>query len=254
MVKGLFQRRRSESIVEFDGIRFPIRALEILLAQSASAEVRRRYEAKGDIFQAIRSNRAFQQEFLKSYVQANRNFFELMRPHLPHQCRRVLDIGCGIGLLDLFIYRETVGPKPKFYLYDKSVNVHELAMGGAIAPTGYNERYMFTTSLACSADFLRLNGVSDSDIQLCEVDSWNIQQGAPYDLVFSRKSWGFHYPISEYLLDVTTSVHSESVVITDIRNAQGSEEAIAHYFSEMKELDRGRKSSMVLFSNCRQSL
>ena len=90
-------------VIEYDGIKFPIQALFVLLAQSASAEVRRRYESHGDVFEAIVLDRDFQQEFLRSYCDANSAYFSSIKKHIPSDCRRVLDIGCGIGLIDIFV-------------------------------------------------------------------------------------------------------------------------------------------------------
>lgn len=241
----LFWKRPVDPVIEYEGIIFPISTLQILLAQSASAEVRRRFESEGNVFETIKVNREFQRAFIDSYMQANRNYFQLIKPQIPADYGRVLDIGCGVGLLDLLIYRSAEGKKPKLFLFDKSVDPAAFSTAG-IAPTGFNERYVFTASLEQSARFLRLNGVAGDDIVLCEVGAWNIRDGAPFDLIFSRKSWGFHYPLAEYLAEVARSLGNHGVVITDVRAGQGGEALLQEHFGHVCVLEQGGKSALML--------
>jgi SAM-dependent methyltransferase len=246
MLKRLaFWNARSEPVVEHQGVRFPAPVLWVLLAQGASAEVRRRYEGQGNVFDRILEDRDFQTAFLESYWKANHDYFTAIRPHLPSHGGRILDIGAGIGLLDLLIYRQAATAKPTLFLLDQSVDVQQLPHA-SIAPTGFNEKYVFTASMAVTSNFLQLNGVAEADLRLCEADSWRIPQGAPFDLIFSRKSWGFHYPLSEYLHDAVRCLSAQGCVITDIRANQGAEELIEREFGEMKVLQQGSKSALML--------
>ena len=65
----LFWKRPVDPVIEYEGIIFPISTLQILLAQSASAEVRRRFESEGNVFETIKVNREFQRAFIDSYMQ-----------------------------------------------------------------------------------------------------------------------------------------------------------------------------------------
>lgn len=246
--KLFFWKRSNDPVVEHEGVLFPLLILRILLAQSASTEVRRRFEPEGNVFDTIMVNRKFQQEFLDSYMQANLNFFQAIKPHIQANCRRVLDIGCGIGLLDLLIYRAAEGQKPKLYLFDKTVDMAPSSISD-LAPAGFKNRYVFTASLKQSAHFLRLNGVAEDDINLCEVGDWNVRDGAPFDLVFSRKSWGFHYPLQEYLDEVAESMGEQGVVMTDVRAEQGGEAQMKWRFGQVDVLDQGKKSALIIARN-----
>lgn len=124
-------------------------------------------------------------------------------------------------------------------------------MKTGIAPTGFNDQYVFTASLELAAKFLVLNGVAPQDIHLCEVDAWKIQDGAPFDLVISRKSWGFHYPIEEYLEDVVGSLGRKAVVIADVRSDQGGEAKLSESFNNLGVIKTGRKSSLMIASDSR---
>jgi SAM-dependent methyltransferase len=247
-----FFNRQVNTVIEHGKILFPISILQCLLAQSASAEVRRRYEFEANIFEEIKTNTEFQTAFIDSYVQANLKYFELIKSQIPADCCRLLDIGCGIGLLDLLIYRNIRGKKPKLFLFDKSVEQTALSKTD-IAPTGFNEHYVFTASLGETAKFLRLNGVADSDIVLCEVGAWAICNGGPFDLIFSRKSWGFHYPLMEYLAEVSLSLSEHGVVIMDVRSGHGGEALLHEYFDNISVLEQGNKSSLIMAQTTRTS-
>jgi len=225
VLNKLFSRQQqSEPVIAYEDLLFPVSTLQILLAQSASAEVRRRFEPKGNVFDLIKTNHEFQHEFIDSYMKTSLKFFHTIKPNIPERCHKILDIGCGIGLLDLLIYCNASGEKkPDLYLFDKSVDLNALSPA-SIAPTGFNDRYVFTASLAQSALFLKLNGVADRHIHLCEVGNWRISSGATFDLVFSRKSWGFHHHLAEYLDEVVSSVSMHRAVIMDVRAGQGGEE------------------------------
>ena len=243
--KLLFWKRPVDPVIQHKGIYFPVSIMQILLAQSAAAEVRRRFESKGNVFELIKVNRQFQRAIIDSYLHANLSYFHVIKPRIPAECDRVLDIGCGIGLLDLLIYRSAEGKKPKLFLFDKSVDPAVFATAG-IAPTGFNEHYVFTASLEQSAKFLRLNGVADDDIMLCEVGAWNIRDGGLFDLIFSRKSWGFHYSLAEYLTEVAESLSKHGVVITDVRTGQGGEKLLDEHFDHVGVLEHGSKSALMI--------
>jgi hypothetical protein len=71
------------------------------------------------------------------------------------------------------------------------------------------------------------------------------------DLIFSRKSWGFHYPLTEYLAEVARSLSKHGVVIPDVRAGQGK--ALFHeYFHHFGVLEQGSKSSLMIASAVRR--
>lgn len=236
----------NETIVEYKGLKFPVSALHVLLAQSAAAEVRRQYEGNDtNVFEMIETNQKFQEEFLDSFVSACMLYFDNIKHHVPTSCHRLLDIGCGLGLISLLIYKNCPDNKPTLYMYDQSAGLDTSAQAD-IAPGGYHESYKFTASLEITKDFLLLNGVAPDHIVLCEVGQWEINQAAPLDLVVSRKSWGFHYPLDEYLEQVAASVRPGGAVITDVRRAKESLEKLESTFSKLEILSKEKKCDLVL--------
>lgn len=232
--------------VEFRGLKYPMTALKVLLAQSAAAEVRRKYERDGeDIFEILKGNREFQEAFLDSVVTASELYVNNIASHLPRECSAILDIGCGIGLVPLLIHNSLQGEKPALYLFDQSVDINNLT-GTDIAPTGFNEIYKFSASLDVTKHFLVLNGVDERNIVLCEVGVWDLDSAGPFDCVISRKSWGFHYPIDEYLNSVSKRIQPAGVVITDVRRGQGGIEKMEAVFGSVSILSAEKKSDLVL--------
>ena len=234
------------NVVEFKGLKFPVSALHILLAQSAAAEVRRRYESDdANLYELIETNQKFQEEFLDSFVSACTLYFDNIKQQLPTTCHQILDIGCGLGVISLLIYNNYKDDKPILYMYDQSSDIYS-SPKAVIAPGGYHEGYQFTASLEITKEFLILNGVSADHIVLCEVGEWEIDQAAPLDLVVSRKSWGFHYPLDEYLEKVAASVRPGGAVITDVRRGKESLEKLKSTFSKLDILSEEKKCDLVL--------
>lgn len=233
-------------IVVFRGLKYPMAALQVLLAQSASAEVRRQYEREGeDVFVTLQKNEEFQAAFLDSVVRASTLYFNNVFPHVPVACENILDIGCGIGLVPLLIHNQIQATKPVLYLFDQSIDISALTPSD-IAPTGFNETYKFSASLEVTKQFLLLNGVQEENIVLCEVGTWDIRDSEPFDCVISRKSWGFHYPIDEYLQAVSERVKPAGVVMTDVRRGQGGIEKMEAVFQTVDIIAAEKKSDLVL--------
>lgn len=232
--------------IEFQGLKYPMAALRVLLAQSASAEVRRKYEREGeDIFEILRGNEEFQAAFLDSVVTASKAYVSNVLPYVPEGCANILDVGCGIGLVPLLIHNFLQAEKPMLYLFDQSVDMKGVTSAD-IAPTGFNETYKFTASLEITKQFLLLNGVEEKNIVLCEVGAWSIDSSGPFDFVISRKSWGFHYPIDEYLNAVSKRLSPTGVVITDVRRGQGGIEKMEAVLSDVMVISEEKKSDLVL--------
>jgi len=64
---------------------------------------------------ALRKRRVtqlFNQDFAREY--------ETIRPALPELCSTVLDIGCGVGGIDVLLHRHYAPAQPDFFLLDKT--------------------------------------------------------------------------------------------------------------------------------------
>lgn len=148
--------------------------------------------------------------------------FEMIEPHLPKEVNSILDIGCGLAGIDVFLKRKY--PKASLTLLD-SDGSHGNA--GFSAGGGAGGDRKLTQSL------LEANEV--------KIDRWldiGTKDCLSADLVISLLSWGFHYPLSEYSV--------EGLCIADIRHGHKAPKGL----TISREL---KYSRMMWESNCSPS-
>lgn len=108
--------------------------------------------------------------------------FRMIAPHLPNRVRSIIDIGCGMAGIDVYLKRRY--PHARLTLLDGNGEKPVYGFSARCAPYG-NRR-------AANA-LLAANGV--------RADRW-LEAGHAgelrADLVISLLSWGFHYPLSAY--------------------------------------------------------
>jgi SAM-dependent methyltransferase len=138
--------------------------------------------------------------------------YELLRGALPERPLRILDIGCGVACIDVFLFRHYLKSKNlSFWLLDRSEVSTRLFYY-------FQDRTAFYNSLEIARELLRANGVVDEQINtLSADDNFGIPIAGPVDLVISLISWGYHYPVKTYLESVVSVMHDESTLILDIR-------------------------------------
>lgn len=116
------------------------------------------------------------------YAEDVKKDFEQIEPYLPETVNSILDIGCGMAGIDVFLKRKY--PDAKLYLLDGD---------GEKFGAGWNKKLEPFSSRSIAEKLLKANGV--------EVDGW-YDIGTPEklaaDLVISLLSWGFHYPLDTY--------------------------------------------------------
>lgn len=128
-----------------------------------------------------------------------------MQRFLPAVCWGLLDIGSGLGGIDVLLYRH----------YDNGPYV-SLLDGVDDPPEMKLHRETFSNERVARA-FLRANGVRPDRVNYYGPDAQDF--GAPYDLVLSLGSWCFHYEPNVYLprLMAGGGLHMDSRVIVDLR-------------------------------------
>lgn len=138
--------------------------------------------------------------------------FAMIEPFLPDRVDSIIDIGCGMAGIDVFL--KALYPWATLRLLDGEGN----------APVyGWGEQCHPYSSRAAAEALLYSNGV--------EHDGWiDIGERGPLkaDLVISLLSWGFHYPLSAYAV--------EGFCIADLR--RGREPARGRVIREHAKSDR----------------
>jgi len=140
-----------------------------------------------------------------------RTFAEI-RPYLPNVCWGFLDIGSGLGGIDVLIgrhYERRDGGRPYTHLLD----------GIDDPPVMRLHRETFN-NMRVARDFQLKNGLPGERFGYFGTREQFYRR--PYDLVVSFGSWCFHYPPSTYLPELTKGggLHSDSVVIVDMRRGK----------------------------------
>ena len=138
--------------------------------------------------------------------------------HLPSQVKSILDIGCWIAGLDIFL-DNLISPE-KIFLLDKTHTEQKVWYN-------FKEKGAFYNSLELARETLTLNGVSPSKIKLISAPDDGVipLDDHSIDVIVSTYSWGFHYPIKLYIDSVHKLLSNEGTLIVDIRkNSLGFQE------------------------------
>lgn len=138
---------------------------------------------------------------------------ESLSPFLVRKPLNVLDIGCGIGGIDVLINNFCCG-EVEFYLLDKT-EIDRIYYG-------MNSRAAFYNDFDLTSEFLQENGVSLERVHFIEAGESRIRSiGQTFDLIFSLISWGFHYPLSTYLDEALSALAPTGVIVLDLRRSDG---------------------------------
>lgn len=148
----------------------------------------------------LKDNRAL---WHAAYEKSLARDFETLRPWLPEACGAVLDIGSGLGGIDVLLYRH----------YDW---LEICLLDGECDPPVMNLHRETFNDMLVAADFLAKNGV-DPDSALSCLRPGATRAGNRFDLVISLGSWCFHYPPATYLELVRECLKPGGVLIVDVR-------------------------------------
>lgn len=153
--------------------------------------------------------------------------YDMIKPYLPDTSNNILDIGCGLGLIDIALYHH----------YNQDVNLFLLDKTNTITEDthirGFNKEYVFYNSMECTRDTLQTNGVNESNIIAYEVSPENLNQieNNKFDVILSLLSCGWHYSIETYSDLIKNTLSKNGVLILDIRHDTGQLEYAKQHFN-----------------------
>lgn len=144
-------------------------------------------------------------------------------PHIPINTRVLMDIGCGIAGVNIFLYEKL--NLEKIYLLDKS------AVDESIWYM-FKEKGAFYNSLELAKQTMVDNGVPEHVVEPITAPDDGVIRVAEgsTDLIISTISWGYHYPIEIYLPSVNKILSESGILILDVRHNTNGLEVLAQNF------------------------
>jgi len=168
----------------------------------------------------------FKDEIQKEYLE--------MREYLPKDVDSILDIGCGLGGIDILLSKHY--NKPELYLMDNSEISGKLKYG-------YDRGKEYYSSFAATELLMKANYIKNYN--LIDIKSKSLPMFEKIDLVISLLSCGYHYPVTEYLGYVKTILAKSGALIIDIRENTDGIDIVKKLFPKIKEISYNNKSIRI---------
>lgn len=151
--------------------------------------------------------------------------FNMIEKYLQPNVINTLDIGCGLGLINLALHDKY--PHSHFHLLDKTEDLNKQKI------SGFNEKYTFYNSLRATQEILHKNGIDISQIHTYEAEQENIEilKNKKFDIILSLLSCGWHYSVEEYKDLILSSLNDDGLVILDIRHNTGELEKAIEFLN-----------------------
>jgi len=228
----------------------PIRAVDVLIRQGGYQDLIKKHFLINRLFprwplkpKKVNANKQFMNAILERRIDKVNQLADVILKLAPENTRSILDIGCGLGLVDLVLYRR-INPSPDVYLLDKN-NEHK-----SLSPVrgGYNQRFIFTADLDLTRDIFAQNGTATEQVHYIDTENNAIASLPKIDLILSITSWGFHYPIETYWEGVREIVHDKSVLFIDLRKETSGFDFLKDRFSHNCILDETETLIRAIFS------
>lgn len=165
----------------------------------------------------------------KAYEESLAAIYRSVLPALPPTCTRILDIGSGLGGIDVLLaaHYGRGGQQPICCLVD-----------GVDDPPKVDWHFKTFSNQERALDFLKKNGVKFP----CYFSPRNWPVSTKVDLVVSFAAYCFHIPVQDYLKDIRVSVKPGSVIILDVRRTRRDWlQELVQAFGKPKVLAEGEK-------------
>ncbi len=149
--------------------------------------------------------------------------YEIIKNFLPSNASNILDIGCGLAILDIFLTQKY--EKPNFFLIDK--NKVDLKI-----KYGFSKNYESYNNLNETKKVLLANNILDEQIFIKNAEE-KIDINKKMDLVLSIKSMAFHYPLENYLDLLRRVCTKNTEFIFDISTERYQLDNLSEYFEKI---------------------
>lgn len=147
--------------------------------------------------------------------------------------KNVLDLGCGLGRVSVYLHWQLQKPTIEFILADTT----EVTPN----PPGPDCR----SNLARTADFVQANGIVNYRLFDVFRDKWSTLPQV--DLVISMRSVGFHYLIEKSLPQILPLCHPETTLVFGCRPGKYRRDSFADLFQTCRlRLNDGGQDMLIL--------
>ena len=146
---------------------------------------------------------------------------ELIKKYLPKKAENIMDIGCGLGIINIFL-NKIYNNQPNFFLLDKN-------RIDKVIKYGFSSNYESYNDLKETKNLLINNNIRPSSINTLDVEK-DLKIDAKIDLVICLKSMGYHYPIDQYLRLFQTCCDENTSFIFDVSEGYYNESLFKKHF------------------------
>jgi len=151
--------------------------------------------------------------------------FETFKNYIPNSAENIMDIGCGLGIINIYL-NEFFEKKPVFFLLDKNRVDRKIKYGFSSNYESYND-------LNETKNLLLNNNINKDRINLFNVDQ-KIEIKTKIDLVISLKSMGYHYPVDTYIELFQNCCTEKTIFIYDVGDTQYDEDYLKTFFDDVQ--------------------
>ena len=154
-----------------------------------------------------------------------KNEINTFKDFLPKTCNNIMDIGCGLGIINVLL-NNFYNDKTCFYLLDKNRIDKKIKYGFSSNYESYND-------LNETKRILLENNINESSLFLFDVEK-EISIDTKIDLVISLKSMGYHYPFENYFNLFKKNCNKNTTFIFDVSDGYFDENLFKKYFENIK--------------------
>ena len=149
---------------------------------------------------------------------------KLIKNYLPKKAENIMDIGCGLGIINIFL-NKIYNNQTNFYLLDKNKI-------DKVIKYGFSSDYESYNDLKETRNLLINNDIKPSSINTLDVEK-DFKIDAKIDIVISLKSMGYHYPIDQYLRLFQTCCDENTSFIFDVSEGYYNESLFKKHFESV---------------------
>lgn len=166
-----------------------------------------------------------------AYRESLRRRYESIKNHLPIECESILDIGSGLGGIDVVLSQHYDGV-PEVCLMD--------GLDDAPRVRAHSQTF---NNMSIAMDFQRVNGVKKvTFMEALAYSKTTSLKARKFDLIVSFQSYCFHYEPALYLAFVRACCHDDTVLIFDVRKEKSQwHKTLLENFERIAIVHEGKK-------------